>query len=136
MPGLSYGFLSSALTATDVQVLSTLTLSTSTYHRSIASLRAPLSQGIYFQSYKLYQEVHGPYCSPRETVSINYMYTFVQLLHDHTCTCTTKMIKRKTLSPYRELNVPYLYKFWSPFPKGCFVTSLVEISLVVLQKMS
>ena len=147
MPGLSYGFLSSALTATDVQVLSTLTLSTSTYHRSIASLRAPLSQGIYFQSYKLYQEVHGPYCSPKKQFqSILHMWNYhCKIIHVHV---PQKRLREKHY-PLLEnwmfliciLNFSPLYprvlydKFGWNQPSGSWEDELIKVSHVLSQKI-
>ena len=40
--------------------------------------------------------------------------------------------EKKTLSPFWELNIPYLFKL--PFTHGCFVPILVESFPVVLEK--
>ena len=83
-----------------------------------------------------------------ETVSSNYMYTLVQLMHDHTCTCTTKMIKRKTLSLIENwmflictLNFSALYprvlydKFGWNQPSGSWENELIKVSHVLSQKI-
>ena len=44
------------------------------------------------------------------------------------------LIKRiKSLSPFQELNVSLSVKTWVPFTQRCFVPSLDEIGLVVLE---